>query len=246
MNLAAIISLSCGAILDLGICRYAGKGQNESGMLRQLWGLFRSGDVIVADRLMCSCTEMVMLQQRGVDVVCRLTSHRTADFRRGERLGKDDHVVIWMKPRKPRSIEQEVYDALPEFLLVRECRVRIEQTGFRVRSLVIATTLLDAEEYTKDDLAQLYRARWNIELFFRWLKCVLGARHLLAQNRNGGTMQMYAALIVSLLIVLRTGRKPTKRTFETIQFHLLGWVSDEEFEAHLAALTAAKKDEMKF
>ena len=54
------------------------------------------------------------------------------------------------------------------------------------------------------------------------------------------TLQMYAALIVSLLIVLRTGRKPTKRTFEMIQFHLLGWVSDEEFEAHLAALSAAK------
>ena len=51
---------------------------------------------------------------------------------------------------------------------------------------------------------------------------------------------MYAALIVSLLIVLRTGRKPTKRTFEMIQFHLLGWVSDEEFDAHLAALSAAK------
>ena len=65
---------------------------------------------------------------------------------------------------------------------------------------------------------------------FRWLKCVLGARHLIAESRNGVTLQLYAALIVSLLIVLRTGRKPTKRTFETIQFYLLGWVSDEEFE----------------
>ena len=90
-------------------------------------------------------------------------------------------------------------------------------------------------------VALAYRYRWTVELFFRWLKCVLGARHLIATNQNGVTLQMYAALIVSLLIVLRTGRKPTKRTFETIQFHLLGWVSDEEFEAHLAALAAAKK-----
>jgi IS4 transposase len=80
-----------------------------------------------------------------------------------------------------------------------------------------------------------------VELFFRWLKCVLGARHLIANNENGVTLQMYAALIVSLLIVLRTGRKPTKRTFEMIQFHLLGWVSEEEFEAHLAGLGAEKK-----
>jgi hypothetical protein len=90
-------------------------------------------------------------------------------------------------------------------------------------------------------VALAYRYRWSVELFFRWLKCVLGARHLIAHNQNGVTLQMYAALIVSLLIVLRTGRKPTKRTFETIQFHLLGWVSDEEFDAHLAALAAAKK-----
>ena len=69
---------------------------------------------------------------------------------------------------------------------------------------------------------------------------MLGSRHLIAHNQNGVTLQMYAALIVSLLIVLRTGRKPTRRTFETIQFHLLGWVSDEEFDAHLAALSAAR------
>jgi hypothetical protein len=95
---------------------------------------------------------------------------------------------------------------------------------------------LDAELVALGD-----RYRWSVELFFRWLKCVLGSRHLIAHNRNGVTLQMYAALIVSLLIVLRTGRKPTKRTFETIQFHLLGWVSDEEFDAHLAALSVAKK-----
>ena len=172
-RIAAIISLSCGAILDLGICRYAGKGQSESGLLRQLWGLFRTGDVLVADRLICAWTEMVSLKRRGIDTVCRLTSHRRADFRRGTRLGKDDHIVTWMKPRKPRSVEREVYNALPEFLLVRECRVRVVQPGFRVRSLVVATTLLDAEEYTRDDLAQIYRARWNIELDLRSIKDVM-------------------------------------------------------------------------
>jgi hypothetical protein len=78
-----------------------------------------------------------------------------------------------------------------------------------------------------------------VELFFRWLKCILGASHLIAHSHNGATLQMYAAMIVSLLIVLRTGRKPTRRTFETIQFYLIGWVSDAEFDAHLAGLTKA-------
>jgi hypothetical protein len=142
-------------------------------LLRRLWGLFRPGDVFVADRLLCAWTEMVMLKRRGIDTVARLSSHLRADFRRGTRLGKDDHVVMWMKPQRPRSVARKVYDALPEFLLVRECRVRVEQPGFRVRSLVVATTLLDAQEYTKDDLAQLYRDRWNIELDLRSIKDVL-------------------------------------------------------------------------
>ena len=172
-RIAAVFSLACGAVLDLGICRYAGKGQSELGMLRTLWDLFRPGDVMLADRLMCAWTEMVMLKQRGVDCVCRFTSHRKADFRRGKRLGKGDHVVEWPKPRKPRSIDRETYDALPEFLMVRECRVRVEQPGFRVQTLIVATTLLDADEFTKDDLAQLYRARWNAELDLRSLKQTL-------------------------------------------------------------------------
>jgi Transposase DDE domain len=101
--------------------------------------------------------------------------------------------------------------------------------------------ITDRLELDADLVALAYRYRWTVELFFRWLKCVLGARHLIAHNKNGVTLQMYAALIVSLLIVLRTGRKPTKRTFETIQFHLLGWVSEKEFDAHLAGLAAEKK-----
>jgi Transposase DDE domain len=169
-RIAAVFSLACGAVLDLGICRYAGKGQSELGMLRTLWNIFRPGDVMLADRLMCAWTEMVMLKQRGVDCVCRLTSHRKADFRRGRRLGQDDHLVKWLKPTKPRSIDRAAYDVLPDFLMIRECRVQVEQPGFRIKTLIIATTLLDAEEFSKDDLAQLYRARWHAELDLRSLK----------------------------------------------------------------------------
>ena len=172
-RIAAIFSLSCGAVLDLGICRYAGKGQSELGLLRTLMNTFLPGDVMLADRMMCAWTEMAMLKQRGIDCVCRLTSQRKADFRRGQPLGDDDHIVLWSKPQKPRSIDRKTYAALPEFLTVRECRVRIEQPGFRVKTLVIATTLLDPNEYTKQDLAELYRARWNAELDLKSLKISL-------------------------------------------------------------------------
>src|SRR5262245_26447010 len=169
-RIAAIFSLACGAILDVGICRYAGKGQSELGMLRTLLAVFLPGDVVVGDRLMCAWTEMVMLKQRGVESVFRFTSHRKTDFRRGKRLGKGDHVVAWPKPQKPRTIDRQAYDALPPLLMVRECRVRVEQPGFRVRTLIIATTLLDAGDFSKEDLAQLYRARWHAELDLRSLK----------------------------------------------------------------------------
>jgi hypothetical protein len=124
-RIAAVFSLACGAVLDLSIRRYSGKGQSELGMLRTLWYLFRPGDVLLADRLLCSWTEMVMLKQRGIDSATRL-GKRQANFRRGRRLGPGDHVVQWLKPRKPRTIDPETYAALPEFLTVRETRVRVE------------------------------------------------------------------------------------------------------------------------
>ena len=168
-RIAVVVSLSCGAVLDLGICRYAGKGQSELGMLRTLLNMFLPGDVLLADRLMCSWTDMVMLKQRGVDLVTRL-SKRKADFRRGKRLGKGDHIVKWFKPTKPRSIDQATYNSLPEFLMVRETRVRVEQPGFRSRTIIVVTTLLDAEEISASDLAHVYYTRWNVELDLRSIK----------------------------------------------------------------------------
>ena len=213
-RIAAVFSLACGAVLDLGICRYAGKGQSELGLLRTLWDVFLPGDVLVADRLMCAWTEMVMLKQRGVDSVCRLTSHRKADFRRGKRLGEGDHVVAWPKPRKPRSIDRETYDALPEFLLVRECRVRVEQPGFRVRALLLATTLLDADEFTKDALAQLYRARWNAELDLRSLKQTLQMDVLRCKTPGLIRKELWTHILAYNLIRTIMAQAAAKRNIE--------------------------------
>ena len=115
-----------------------------------------------------------MLKQRGVDSVTRLNrARRKANFRRGKRLGKDDHIVHWPKPPKPRSIDRETYNSLPEYLTVRELRVRVEQPGFRTKTTIVVTTLLDSEEFAKSDLADLYRARWNNELDLRSIKITL-------------------------------------------------------------------------
>lgn len=85
-------------------------------------------------------------------------------------------------------------------------------------------------------IAEAYRLRWLIELFFRMVKQLLGCRHLLSTKPNGVEIQMYLAIIACLLILIYTGRQPTKRTYEMICFYLLGWASLQELEAHLQKL----------
>src|SRR3954468_23874092 len=172
-RVGAVISLSCGAILDLGVCRYAGKGQGEVSLLRRLWDVLRPGDVLLGDRLMSGWAGMHLLKQRGVDTVSRLSAHRKADFRKGKRLGKDDHLVRWKKPMSIRSVDRQTYNSLPDSVTVREARFRVEQPGFRTRSVVVVTTLLDPEQASKEELASLYRARWNNELDLRSIKVTL-------------------------------------------------------------------------
>ncbi len=99
--------------------------------------------------------------------------------------------------------------------------------------LVLATSELQLDS---ELLALAYKHRWTIELFFRWFKCILGCRHLLAHSENGVTIQMYAALIASLMISLWVGRKPTKRTYEMICHYFNEWADDDELLAHIQKL----------
>jgi Transposase DDE domain len=164
-RLGALISLACGAVVNLGFCQYAGKGQGEVSLLRRLWDSLRPGDILLTDALLANWANLVMLKERGLELVGRLNkAHRKADFRRGKRLGQEDHVVRWRKPTSIRSLSREEYHALPEFITVRETRVRVLQPGFRTRSIVVVTTLLDQEQTTQEDLATLYRARWHNEI----------------------------------------------------------------------------------
>lgn len=93
--------------------------------------------------------------------------------------------------------------------------------------------LTDRLDLAPELVALGYRYRWTVELFFRWLKCVLGCKQLLTTSANGVAVQIYTALIASLLIVLWTGRKPTKRTWEMLQFYFQDWATLDELEAHL-------------
>ncbi len=111
-----------------------------------------------------------------------------------------------------------------------------------VRRIVIRGTdgrdviLLTNTDLAAEIVALIYRYRWQVELFFRWFKCILGCRHWLSESERGLTLQVYVAILASLLVSLWTGRKPTRRTFEMIVLHLQGWASAEEVQAHIARL----------
>mgnify|MGYP001213272447 FL=1 len=96
----------------------------------------------------------------------------------------------------------------------------------------------NALELSAELIAIAYRYRWQIELFFRWLKCVLGCRHLLSESAQGVTLQVYCGIVAALLISLWVGGKPTKRTYEMLCHYFNGWASAEEVERHILQLRA--------
>jgi hypothetical protein len=128
---------------------------------------------VLGDRCFASFFGIAGLTRRGVDGLFRMHQRRKFDFRRGRRLGVEDHVVAWTKPARPDWMDEETYARVPDELEIRELRVTVEQPGFRVNELVLVTTMRDATEYTKDDLADLFLQRWNIELDLRAIKDVL-------------------------------------------------------------------------
>jgi len=106
---------------------------------------------------------------------------------------------------------------------------------------LVMTLITDRLDLDAELVALAYHYRWQIELFFRWLKCVLGCRHLLHLDENGVQLQVYLALIASLLISLWVGCKPTKRTYEMLCFYFMGLASLDELTEHIERLRAKQQ-----
>ena len=122
----------------------------------------------------------------------------------------------------------------------RRPRVSSKKTFRTTESDYTMLLVTDRMDLSAETLALVYRYRWQIELFFRWFKCILGFGRLLSLSENGAALQVYCALIASMLITLWTGRKPTKRTFEMLCLHFMGWADDEELLGHIEKLKPAE------
>ena len=173
-RLVVLLCLATGAVLEAAVGPCRGKRTGEATLFRGLQDALTPGDIVLGDRLFGAYADLASLRGRGVDAVFALHAGRRADFRRGRRLGRDDHVVRWAKPRRcPDWLSAALFAALPETLELREVRVRVARRGCRVRTLVVVTTLTDPEQFTREDIAALYRQRWHAELDLRSLKDVM-------------------------------------------------------------------------
>lgn len=200
-RLVVVFRLACGTVLDAALGRYQGKQAGETALLRGLDGALEPGDVLLGDRCYGSWFDLALWQERGVDAVVRLHQQRHCDFRRGRRLGPDDHVIEWAKPaQRPEWMDEATYARLPERLVLREVRVRVTQAGFRTKRLVVVTTLVDKTAVTAADLAELYRARWHAELDLRSLKVTLGLDVLRCKSPAMVRKEVWARLIAYNLI----------------------------------------------
>lgn len=245
------MSLATGMLTDMDLGPYLGKETGETALLRSLLDGFQPGDILLADRYYCSYFMIALLMARGVDFVTRVHQRRAIDFRRGRRWGDGDHLVPWKRPQKPDWMDPQTYDSIPESLDVREIQVHVGQPGFRTRSFVVVTTLRNVAEYTKDDIAELYHARWLAELDIRAIKITMGMDVLRCKTPEMVRKEMGTCLLAYNLIrrtMLRSARasglRPRELSFTAaLQSIAAGWLAmvlgDDSVAATLidAALT---------
>lgn len=198
---------------------------------RAQWREFaQPGTTDIADRYYSyDYKQLAQLQAAGTDFVVRLRIDAQWIEETCELLTADDRAagVAWAST----------------------VRLGKQGDGPRVRAVailgeeetILVATSLPAADFAPEMIAAFYKQRWQVELFFRWLKCILGCRHWFAESEAGVALQVYLALIAAQLLVLYRGERPNRRQMEAIQFYLMGWATLEELMAKLRVPAPAKK-----
>ena len=184
------------------------------------------GDILVADRGLWSYAHVALLVQAGVHAVLRVGARQIVDFTPGrpfvkpsvrrtpavkgiprsrwlKALGVQDQLVAWLKPKTcPSWLTRATLLALPDSLVLREVRYGIGRPGFRTRQITLVTTLLDAAVYRVDDLAELYRLRWQVETSLAHLKTTMQMEILHCKTVSGVLKELAVFAIVYNLVRL--------------------------------------------
>lgn len=242
-RVVAIVSLSCGTVLEWVVGACEGKQTGETALLWQLANRLSAGDLVIADRCYASYFMIALLHGLGVDVVIRQHACRDTDFRRGKRLGKRDHVVNWVRPKRPQWMDETTYASMPTILTLREVRVG---------GWTLVSTLLDADDVSKQELLELYHLRWQVELDLRSIKAVMQmdvlrcqspemvikeiAAHLLAYNLIRAVMAQAAYL--ANVVPRQLSFKGTLQVLNAFEQNLRHCLQRDSATQHMQVLTA--------
>lgn len=224
---------------------------HEACRVAALHDQLQAADVLVYDRAGCSYAHLALLLKRNLHAIFRVHQKQIVSFRPGrkhkgqcrkgqragkpgsrwiKRLGKHDQLVQWFKPKpKPRWMDQEAYDALPDSIVLREVRYAVQRKGFRSRVVTLVTTLLDPDKYPADELAEQFRGRWEIELNFRHLKTTMGMDVLKCKSVQGVLKELAVFVLVYNLVrrVMLRAAQRQKVPLDRISFiDALRWLCD--------------------
>jgi hypothetical protein len=197
LHLLVVWSGRSGAVLDHAKGDYH---HGEMRLLHQLTPTLVAKDIVIYDRAAGHYVACARLQAHHADLISRVTK-RKIDWRRGQRIGPDERLVVWTKTwKKPPYLTAEEWAALPEEITVRVIRRRVKQKGFRTQELVLVTTLLDPTAYPAEEIAAAYLRRWRLEMCLDDLKTTLGLDALRCQSPDMIHRELLALLIAHNLV----------------------------------------------
>jgi Transposase DDE domain len=228
---------------------------HELARVQKLHPVLEPGDVLVADRGLSSYAHIALLVQAGVHALMRVGARQIVDFtphrpfvmpgtRRTPQIkglprsrwltahGQEDQQVEWFKPKTcPPWLDPATFEALPASLILRELRYQVSQPGFRSRLITLVTTLIDVACYGKDDLADLYYKRWEVETHLRQLKTTMKMDVLHCKTVLGVLKELTVFTLIYNLVrlVILQSAKHQQVDIERISFiDALRWLSAPE------------------
>lgn len=253
LRLVVVLSLATALLCDAAFGPYSGKETGETALLREVLERFAPGDILLADRYFCSFFMIALLLLGRCDFVTRLHQSRKTDFAHARRLAQGDYEVVWKRPEKPDWMDHATYQQMPETLTLRQVEVQVQQPGFRTESLVVVTTLVDAKKYPRQDIADLYRQRWLVELDIEAIKITLGMDVLRCKTPEMVHKELWTCLLAYNLIrktmlqaASRNGLSPRQLSFATaLQTIAASWTVLPLHEGTVcAALVVAQLDSL--
>jgi hypothetical protein len=219
--------------LELTDARNTGPSDEKSVLRKKL----APDHCYVTDRWFAQFTLFNEINAIGSSYVCRAKENSSFEVVEERELSREALDAGVVRDAVVRLGSKERPDH-PVRLVVIEAEPHLKRGGRRGKTagpgnkgtIVLATNLLDVPA---EVVALIYRYRYSIEIFFRFLKQMLGCRHLVSTKPQGVMTQMYCAVIACLLINLWTAKKPTKRTVETLAYYFMGVATEAEVLAHL-------------